>query len=62
MSKTTRYNLTRQLQKLINQYPDCSWLKELSEMNLKNWTKPLIQVTPDNIYTDVNYKVFIFDN
>lgn len=57
-----RSNLTKRLEKLIYQYPNCSWLKELLDMDLKNRAKPLVPVTIDNSYTDITYTVYLSDN
>jgi len=62
MNETPQNNLTDRLVKLINQYPDCLWLKELHEMNLKQFPRPLTRVKIDNGRVDIRYNVFVSDN
>lgn len=62
MKITIKTELTARLERLITQYPDCPWVKELFDWHLKERVKPPLKITIDNRYCDDIYDIYASEN
>ena len=62
MNDTPSKDLNNRLVELTARYPDCSWLKDFLQMNLKNFPRPLTRVNINNDQVDIPYEMFFSEN
>ena len=62
MDKNIGAQVITRLEGLAHDYPECAWLQEINESQLKTTMKPTVKITIDNSYLDSEYKVPISEN
>ena len=62
MEKRSKTMLTTRLEGLSLKYPDCSWAKELLELNHVAKSDCIQEIRIDNDIVDTDYTVLISEN